>query len=1243
MIRSTSSSQTPSAYVRHLTRAIVAAVVVGLAASAVVSLLVIDMWRKDRAGALWHIAFDVAVGLGLAAIIVWLARRTIAQMEITEQALRRSEERLERILDNSLDLICEIDARAVFRYVSPSSRTILGYDPEQLIGRSLLEYIHPDDVVSVQFDRQPMLQQGPNSSRLELRARHADGRHLWIDFSSQFVLDAQQQVAGAVLILRDITNRKQTEDTLARYARSMRALVETTLEINIQPDLATLLQAIVQRACDLLSAEMGGLYLINQDDSTLVLVASVPAEQVGMVLQRGEGLAGRVVQSGLPLFIADYSSWPDRAVPFYSTRLGRTLGVPLNLRENIIGVLSVEDAEPGQFTEEDVRLASLFADQAAIAIENRQLYEQSQRELLVRRQAEEALRRSEQRYRKLIENQGEGICFVDERENMTFANPAANEIFGMISGSLEGHNLSEFIPPEEFASILRETEIRRSGRTSTYETRIIRPDGELRALLVTARPRFDDTGTFLGTFSIFRDVTERKQAEEELARTRANLERSNRQLTQVLEAGNLLRMNLELDVVLHEIVASAHRALGYNMVVLNLLDEATQRMIVHSYAGLDQAGQEILAGGVYDWEEERRLLRDEFRLGCAYFVPSGALDWNHEISGPMYVPDLPISDRPDAWNPDDVLFIPIVLRDGRIAGTLWLDAPQDGNRPTIESLRPLEIFVNQAAIAIENAHLFEAERQRRRELEAVYSASWQLTQSLDPAVVLDAILNSVMQLVPATSVQLFLYDGKHLQFGSGLWEPGQKMAWPSLEPRPQGLTYTVARQGEPLFVEDTAVHPVFHATSTLPVPMLAIAGLPLKMKDTVLGVMNICYAAPHQFGEAERSLLSLLAAQAAIALHNAWLHKEVQSYAAELERRVAERTAELDHERQHLQAVLDSAGEGIQIMSSDGRIVYANPATERITGYSPAETIGQTTRLWDETVTSAGRLSKLRDQVLTGHAWQGEIINRRKDGTLYDASVTITPLKDKHQQVTGLVVVHRDITRLKELDHLKDQFVSRIGHELRTPIANIKLYAQLLQHGKPDKQHDYLLTLQREVDRLTHLNDSFLEIAELDAGRTTAQLSSVDLNQLLKDLLRNFDAAAQQRNLTLRSQLDPLLTGSPVTTDRAMLARAMSSILDNALHYAPRDATVTVTTSRSDNEEAPGVAIAVHNTGPGISSAELPHMFERFYRGEAARDYKVPGAGLGLAIAQAIVQRLNGRLTADSQPGQGVTFTLWLK
>jgi diguanylate cyclase (GGDEF)-like protein/PAS domain S-box-containing protein len=133
-----------------------------------------------------------------------------------------------------------------------------------------------------------------------------------------------------------------------------------------------------------------------------------------------------------------------------------------------------------------------------------------------RRRAEAALRESEARYRTLIENQGEGVGFVDPDERFTFANPAAESLLGVPPGSLTGRNLAEFVNPAQFAAIREQTTFRRAGGKSSYEIEVIQPNGKKRLVLVTATPKFDDAGQFSGAFGIFRDITDRKQAEEKL-------------------------------------------------------------------------------------------------------------------------------------------------------------------------------------------------------------------------------------------------------------------------------------------------------------------------------------------------------------------------------------------------------------------------------------------------------------------------------------------------------------------------------------------------------------------------------------------------------------------------------------------------------------------------------------------------------------------------------------------------------
>ncbi len=177
---------------------------------------------------------------------------------------------------------------------------------------------------------------------------------------------------------REMEERKRAQEALARHAREMAALYETSLEINSQPDVPSLLHAIVERATGLLGAAMGGLYLMRPDGKTLELVVSynLPRDYTGTLLPLGEGLSGRIAQTGEPMTIEDYNHWEGQAAVYASSFFRRVLGVPLKVRGRVIGVLNVtDDQKTGAFDEDEIRLVSLFADQAAIAVENARLYQ----------------------------------------------------------------------------------------------------------------------------------------------------------------------------------------------------------------------------------------------------------------------------------------------------------------------------------------------------------------------------------------------------------------------------------------------------------------------------------------------------------------------------------------------------------------------------------------------------------------------------------------------------------------------------------------------------------------------------------------------------------------------------------------------------------------------------------------------------------------------------------------------------
>jgi signal transduction histidine kinase len=231
--------------------------------------------------------------------------------------------------------------------------------------------------------------------------------------------------------------------------------------------------------------------------------------------------------------------------------------------------------------------------------------------------------------------------------------------------------------------------------------------------------------------------------------------------------------------------------------------------------------------------------------------------------------------------------------------------------------------------------------------------------------------------------------------------------------------------------------------------------------------------------------------------------------------------------------------------------------------------------------------------------------------------------------------------RLREFDRLKDQFVSNVSHELRTPLANIKLYAGLLKHGKSEKLQHYLETLRRETLRLEKLIEDLLELSRLNAGTAPIMLNPIDVNQLIESLIADRASLIADRSLSLNTELGSNLP--PVLGDPWRLEQVLSNLLANAMNYTPQGGTIAICTSQQEDDQQEWVTFTVEDTGLGITAEELPHVFERFYRGTAGRQSGAPGTGLGLAICQEIIDRLGGRITVESEPGHGTIFTVWLK
>lgn len=223
--------------------------------------------------------------------------------------------------------------------------------------------------------------------------------------------------------------------------------------------------------------------------------------------------------------------------------------------------------------------------------------------------------------------------------------------------------------------------------------------------------------------------------------------------------------------------------------------------------------------------------------------------------------------------------------------------------------------------------------------------------------------------------------------------------------------------------------------------------------------------------------------------------------------------------------------------------------------------------------------------------------------------------------------------RLTELDRLKSKFISDISHELRTPITNMNMYLDLLERGRPEKHERYRQILKQETIRLTQLVESIFDESRQMGHLRQTQYAPVDLNHVVGEVLPVYEKQIADKQLALNVDLDPHLP--LVFGERSQLARVVTNLLLNAINYTP-EGSITISTF----SQAGDVHVQVEDTGVGIDSEDMPHLFERFYRGRYASQSTIPGVGLGLGVVQEIVGLHHGRVNVFNRTNGGAVFNI---
>lgn len=350
---------------------------------------------------------------------------------------------------------------------------------------------------------------------------------------------------------------------------------------------------------------------------------------------------------------------------------------------------------------------------------------------------------------------------------------------------------------------------------------------------------------------------------------------------------------------------------------------------------------------------------------------------------------------------------------------------------------------------------------------------------------------------------------------------------------------------------------------------------------------------------------------------------EEQLELVEAQRRASARQLEL---RQ--QALFDSMVEGLLLLDQQGRIRLVNRAFASLFGVS-SNVVGKT-------ILEAVRSHELAELV--------ESILSEKQVSSFELKLA-TPsdrwleansaaIFDTQGRRDGSILVFHDLTRLKQLESARKEFVANVSHELRTPLSLIKGYAETLLDGamdKPEVASKFLQTIDRNAERLRLLIEDLLTISEIESGRIKLDLRPIDLKALVDKILTDFKARALERSVTLKNAV-PHLT---VRGDSDRLEQVFGNLIENAIKYGHQAGHVTIGARETEGALA---EIQVADDGPGIPAESLHRVFERFYRVDKARSREQGGTGLGLSIVKHLVQSHDGTAWAESEPGRGATF-----
>ncbi len=1014
--------------------------------------------------------------------------------------------------------------------------------------------------------------------------------------------------------------RAQLLAAAQRNALEMAALYDTALALTAQPNLADLLPAIMRRAAELLGASIGALYLLDPQQHVLRMAVpyNLPPALDHVVLQLGEGISGRIAQSGQPMVIEDYETWPHHAAAYHGYPFHCVAAVPLIVRGQIIGVLNIaSDQKNVRFGPEHLRLLQLFADHAAIAIENARLLESEQQQLRLT----EALRqiglilgasldletifdRLLELIQRIIPLDGgcvftvqEGIAKIARSINYQAHDQAVAQALQTLS-----------LPVAATPNLRRVAEMGRALRIADTQADPdwvqVFPHSPFRSWLGAPILLGEEVIAFFSIEKIEPDFYQAHHAQAldlfsrqaAIALENARLFAAERQqllLSQTLQAlGALLTTEYTLSEVLDRTLTLLRQVVAFDSASIYLFDPAGHPRF---YAGR----------GFADIQRLQTLMDSHGPAILARFHSHQIQVIADTRAEPTWV-DMAETRAIRSW-----IGAPLLIK-GQLIGALNVDSHQPHTFDT-QIAQTVMAFANQAAVAIENARLFAEVQQRARHSETLNAIIAAAAAADDLQALLDATLPQLLQALAAPQGMIRIHGGGHVG------APTQGRPY---------VTAAVAAAGLPPACVD-ALSPL--AAGPAPFDLdarlaahsdLTYLHLPIQQQGQAIGDLYLGDTAPRSWTAAEIALAEAATRQLAAAAERISLLMQTQAQA------------------RLMQQLVDTVPEGVLWLDAQHRPALVNPAAAAMLHLlARYDAAGSLTHLGDVGLAQMLAPASQADVALAQGGRHFEIASR----ALTEGEEWVLVLRD----VTGQRQQQEREQQRQRLVAV-GQMAAGIAHDFNNILQGIIGFADLLQ-----KREDMPTAARRHLQLLA------------EQGRRGAALVRQILDFSRQSVIdkRRHDLAtlAQEAIALLHPSLPPTIhielhsdpPPHPIAADPAQIQRLLTNLIFNARDAMPRGGAIRLHVQRLQvaagaalplPEMWPGdwVTLTVQDTGAGISPEVLPFIFEPFYTTKGASG----GTGLGLAQVYGIMRQHDGFIKAHPTAAagddtRGACFTLY--